>query len=131
EDFFRDCVPGFAVANIIGLSHQIGVRETRRVYGEYRLTREDCLSVARFDDKVFLCGAPIEDHRAAPGGKAGKGEETAWAYVPNGDAYDVPYRALIPKGRDEIWAIGRCFSATHVAHASCRSMAQTMAMGQA
>ncbi|MBI2497695.1 MAG: FAD-dependent oxidoreductase [Opitutae bacterium] len=127
EKFFRDCVPGFADANIIGLSHQIGVRETRRVYGEYRLTKDDCLSVARFDDRVLLCGAPIEDHRALRGG----GEETVWGYIPGGAAYDVPYRALVPHGRDELWVAGRCFSATHDAHASCRSMAQTMAMGQA
>lgn len=127
EGFFRDCVPGFAGANIIGLSHQIGVRETRRVFGEYRLTRDDCLGVARFADRVLLCGAPIEDHRPAPGG----GEETAWAYVPDGQAYDVPYRTLVPRGRYELWVAGRCFSATHDAHASCRSMAQTMAMGQA
>lgn len=127
EGFLRDEVPGFAAANIIGLSHQIGVRETRRVYGEYRLTREDCLAVARFDDAVLLCGAPIEDHRAAPDGA----EETVWGYVPGGGAYDVPYRTLVPRGRDELWVAGRCFSATHDAHASCRSMAQTMAMGQA
>ena len=82
--------------------------------------------MARFADRVLLCGAPIEDHRATPGG-----EETIWGYVPNGDAYDVPYRTLVPQGRDEIWVAGRCFSATHDAHASCRSMAQTMAMGQA
>lgn len=128
EAFLRDCVPGFAESNIIGLSHQIGVRETRRVYGEYRLTREDCMNVARFDDRVLLCGAPIEDHRAAADGKE---EETVWGYIPNGDAYDVPYRTLVPKGRNEIWVAGRCFSATHAAHASCRSMAQTMAMGHA
>lgn len=128
EQFFRDCVPGFAESNIIGLSHQIGVRETRRVYGEYRLTKEDCLGVARFDDTVLLCGAPIEDHRAAPDGRS---EETVWGYIPGGGAYDVPYRTLVPRGRDEIWTVGRCFSATHDAHASCRSMAQTMAMGQA
>jgi hypothetical protein len=128
EHFLRDCVPGFHEANIIGLSHQIGVRETRRVYGEYRLTKQDCLNVARFDDVVLLCGAPIEDHRASPDGQS---EETIWKYVPNGDAYDVPYRTLVPKGRDELWVVGRCFSATHDAHASCRSMAQTMSMGQA
>jgi hypothetical protein len=127
EHFLRDCVPGFARAGVIGLSHQIGIRETRRVLGEYRLTRDDCLGVARFEDRVLLCGAPIEDHRAAPDG----GEETAWAYVPGGAAYDVPYRTLVPRGRDELWVAGRCFSATHDAHASCRSMAQTMAMGQA
>lgn len=128
EKFFRDCVPGFSESNIIGLSHQIGVRETRRVYGEYRLTKEDCLGTKRFGDKVLLCGAPIEDHRAAPDGKS---EETVWGYIPNGGAYDVPYRTLVPRGREEIWAVGRCFSATHDAHASCRSMAQTMSMGQA
>jgi glycine/D-amino acid oxidase-like deaminating enzyme len=127
EGFLRDCVPGFGAASIVGLSHQIGVRETRRVYGEYRLTKEDCLGVARFADRVLLCGAPIEDHRAAPGG----GEETVWGYVPGGQAYDVPYRTLVPRERDELWVAGRCFSATHDAHASCRSMAQTMAMGQA
>lgn len=127
ERFLRDCVPGFGEANIIGLSHQIGVRETRRVYGLYRLSKDDCLSVARFDDRVLLCGAPIEDHRATRDG----GEETVWGYIPGGEAYDVPYRTLVPRDRDEVWVVGRCFSATHDAHASCRSMAQTMAMGQA
>ncbi|MBE2213467.1 MAG: FAD-dependent oxidoreductase [Opitutaceae bacterium] len=128
EQFFRDCVPGFSQSNIIGLSHQIGVRETRRVFGEYRLTKDDCLGVRRFEDRVLLCGAPIEDHRAAPDGKS---EETVWGYIPGGAAYDVPYRTLVPRGRDELWIAGRCFSATHDAHASCRSMAQTMAMGHA
>lgn len=127
EKFVREEVPGYENARISGLSVFIGLRETRRVYGEYRLTREDCLSVRRFDDKVLLCGAPIEDHRQ---GKSGE-DETAWAYVPGGAAYDVPYRTLVPKDRDDILVAGRCFSATHDAHASCRSMAQTMAMGQA
>lgn len=127
EAFLRDCVPGYEAARISALSTQIGVRETRRVYGEYRLTREDCLSARRFEDRVLLCGAPIEDHRK---GKCGE-DETAWAYVPGGAVYDVPYRTLVPRGRDEVWVAGRCFSATHDAHASCRSMGQTMAMGQA
>jgi hypothetical protein len=127
EAFVRDCVPGYENARIAGLSVQIGVRETRRVYGEYRLTRDDCMSVRRFDDRVLLCGAPIEDHRAGASGQ----DETAWAYVPGNAAYDVPYRTLVPKGRDDVWVAGRCFSATHDAHASCRSMGQTMSMGQA
>ena len=127
ERFVREEVPGYENARIAGLSTFIGLRETRRVYGEYRLTRDDCMSVRRFDDRVLLCGAPIEDHRK---GKDGE-DETAWAYVPGGAAYDVPYRTLVPKGRDDVLVAGRCFSATHDAHASCRSMAQTMAMGQA
>jgi hypothetical protein len=127
EAFLNDRVPGYETAKIIGLSTQIGVRETRRVYGEYRLSRDDCLTARRFDDEVLLCGAPIEDHRKSADGE----DETRWAYVPGNDVYGVPYRALVPKGRDEVWVVGRCFSATHDAHASCRSMGQTMSMGQA
>jgi hypothetical protein len=128
EDFLRDMVPGYERAKIIGLSHHIGVRETRRVYGEYRLTKEDCLSGRQFDDQIALCGAPIEDHRQNARGE----EETVWGYVDQeASAYGVPYRTLVPKSREELWVVGRCFSATHDAHASCRSMAQTMSMGQA
>jgi hypothetical protein len=127
ENFFRKNVPGYEEARLIGLSVGIGVRESRRVFGDYRLTREDCLSAARFEDRVFLCGAPIEDHRLGQDGQ----EETAWAYIPDSGVYDVPYRTLVPAGRDECWVAGRCFSATHDAHASCRSMGQTMSMGQA
>ncbi len=128
EDFLRDMVPGYESAKIIGLSHHIGVRETRRVYGEYRLTKDDCLRGQQFDDQIALCGAPIEDHRQNADGE----EETVWAYVEQeGGVYGVPYGTLVPKGREELWVVGRCFSATHDAHASCRSMGQTMSMGQA
>ena len=127
EDFFRAEIPGYQDSKIIGLSNQIGVRETRRVYGEYRLSKEDCMKAKQFKDQVFLCGAPIEDHRKSADGKS----ETFWQYVPNGGTYDVPYRTLVPKDSKNVWVAGRCFSATHDAHASCRSMAQTMSMGQA
>ncbi|HET8737765.1 MAG TPA: FAD-dependent oxidoreductase, partial [Pricia sp.] len=127
EDFFRAEVPGYQNAKIIGLSHQIGVRETRRVYGNYRLTKEDCMSAKTFDDQIFICGAPIEDHRQSKDG----GSETHWQYVPDGGIYGVPYGSIVPKKSTNTWVVGRCFSATHDAHASCRSMAQTMSMGQA
>lgn len=127
ENFFRAEVPGYQNAKIIGLSHQIGVRETRRVFGEYRLSREDCMSAKTFDNQIFLCGAPIEDHRKGATGDS----ETFWEYVPNGGVYGVPYGTIIPKESTNTWVVGRCFSATHDAHASCRSMAQTMSMGQA
>jgi hypothetical protein len=117
ETFLRREVAGFADAKIIGLSSpQIGIRESRRLLGAYRLTREDCLSQARFDD-----------HRQNAVGE----EETDWAYIPDGGVYDVPYRTFIAPGFDRLWVAGRCFSATHSAQASCRSMAQTMSMGQA
>lgn len=127
EAFFRNEVPGYEASKIIGLSHQIGVRETRRVYGEYRLNKNDCLSGNIPPDSIFLCGAPIEDHRKSKSGES----ETFWQYIPDNGVYGVPYGTIVPKGSELAWVAGRCFSATHDAHASCRSMAQTMCMGQA
>jgi hypothetical protein len=127
EKFFRDEVPGYSHSKIIGLSNQIGVRETRRVYGEHRLTKEDCMAANIPGDSILLCGAPIEDHRAGDEGEM----ETFWQYIPQGGVYGVPYGTIVPKDSNTVWVVGRCFSATHNAHASCRSMAQTMAMGNA
>ncbi len=121
--FLRDYIPGYENAVLSWLSHPIGVRETRRIYGEYRLTREDCLEGRKFADAVGACGAPIEDHHA--------GADTSWVYLPDGVTYDIPYRTLLPQQVTGLLVAGRCFSATHDAHASCRSMAQTMTMGQA
>lgn len=123
ERFLRDYIPGYEAAHLVTFSTQIGVRETRRVYGEYRLTREDVLSARKFDDVVGLCGAPIEDHHA--------GASTKWLYLPDGSTVDIPYRTLVPQKIENLYVAGRCFSATHDAHASVRSMAQCMAMGQA
>jgi hypothetical protein len=121
--FLRDCVPGYENAQLAAMSSQIGVRETRRVYGDYRLTRDDVLSARQFDDQIGLCGAPIEDHH--------QGADTRWEYLPDGTAVGIPLRTLIPQGSANVLVAGRCFSATHDAHASVRSMAQCMAMGHA
>ncbi|MCC7497148.1 MAG: FAD-dependent oxidoreductase [Bryobacterales bacterium] len=123
QRFLREQIPGYERAGLSFLSTQIGVRETRRVYGEYRLSREDVLSARKFPDVVGLCGAPIEDHHS--------GRDTNWAYLPDGETVDIPFRCLLPLGAEGLVVAGRCFSATHDAHASVRSMAQCMAMGQA
>jgi len=121
--FLRDRVPGFEASVVVGTSPSIGVRESRRVIGDYQLTREDVLTARRFEDEIGLCGAPIEDHGAGAG--------TEWQYVAGGAAYGIPFRALLPLGLDGLLVAGRCFSSTHDAHASARSMATCMAMGQA
>lgn len=121
--FLVDRVPGYERAALAALSTRIGVRETRRVHGDYRLTREDVLAARQFDDQVGLCGAPIEDHR--------DGADTRWHYLPDGEAVGIPYRALLVRDAANVLVAGRCFSATHDAHAAVRSMAQCMAMGQA
>jgi hypothetical protein len=93
------------------------------VYGDYRLTRDDVLGARQFDDQIGLCGAPIEDHAAGTG--------TVWQYLPDGAAVGIPFRSLVVRDASNVLVTGRCFSATHDAHASVRSMAQCMAMGQA
>jgi hypothetical protein len=121
--FLRDRVPGYERAELAALSSQIGVRETRRVHGDYRLEADDVLGARQFDDQIALCGAPIEDHHG--------GSDTAWRYLPDGEAVGVPLRTLLVRDADNVLVAGRCFSASHDAHASVRSMAQCMAMGQA
>jgi hypothetical protein len=93
----------------------------------HRLTKEECMAATIPQDSVLLCGAPIEDHRDGKNGES----ETLWQYIPKGGVYGVPYGTIVPKKSNLVWVVGRCFSATHDAHASCRSMAQTMSMGSA
>jgi hypothetical protein len=82
-----------------------------------------CSTPRKFEDAIVLCGAPIEDHHNQAG--------TKWEYLPDTETYQVPYRSLIPKDSINLLVAGRCLSATHDAHASVRSMAQCMGMGQA
>lgn len=121
--FLRDIVPGYANAELVGISMGIGVREGRRIHGEYTLTAEDVLEARQFEDAIARCGAPIEDHSG--------GVDTVWKYIPNSGTYDIPFRSLLPRGLDNVAVAGRCLSATHEAHASARSIAQCIAMGQA
>ena len=121
--FLVDRVPGYEDASIYGLSTMIGVRETRRVYGDTRVERADVLSARQFDNQIALCGAPIEDHRS--------GDGTDWNYLPEGAAVGIPLSSLVVRDSSNTMVAGRCFSASHDAHASIRSMAQCMAMGVA
>jgi FAD dependent oxidoreductase len=121
--FLRDRVPGYERAQLGWLSHQIGVRESRRIYGEYRLTRDDVLAARDFPDAIARCGAPIEAHHA--------GSDTHWEHIPDSRTYGIPYRCLVPRSVERLLVAGRCLSATFDAHASVRSMGQCMAMGQA
>jgi hypothetical protein len=121
--FLKDYVPGYEMAELSTFGFQIGVRETRRIYGEYRLTNEDVLYARQFEDQIGLCGAPMEDHH--------EGEGTRWQYLPDAKCVGIPYRTLIPKESHNLLVAGRCFSACHIAHSSVRSMAQCMVMGEA
>lgn len=121
--FLKGKVPGFENAYLLKTSDHIGVRESRRIMGHYRLTEQDVISGAKFGDAIACCAAPIEDHTAGTG--------TNWAYVEGDGYYHIPYRVLVPTGIDNLIVAGRCLSATHGAQASARNSAQCMAMGEA
>jgi FAD dependent oxidoreductase len=121
--FLKTEIAGYEEAELVAFATQVGVRESRRIYGDYRLTRQDVMEARQFEDQIALCGAPIEDH--------GEGGDTKWQYLPDGECVGIPFRTLLPAKVENLLVAGRCFSATHDAHASVRSMAQCMAMGQA
>jgi hypothetical protein len=121
--FLQDYIPGFESAYLVKTGCHIGVRETRRIKGDYQLQKEDVLQGKSFEDVIARCGMPIEDHHA--------GSDTRWIYVKDFGFYDIPYRCLIPQGLENVLVAGRCLSASHDAHASARSAGPAMAMGQA
>lgn len=121
--FFRRYVPGFEQSYAAQSGVTIGVRETRRVVGDYTLTAEDLLAARRFEDVIARGTYPLDIHDPA-----GKG--TKLVRIRDDDAYDLPLRALLPRGVDRLVVAGRCISGTHEAHSSYRVMPIAMATGQ-
>jgi len=122
--FLRARVPGFERAYLSGLAPQIGIRETRRITGEYVLTGEDVLAARRFDDGICNAAWPIELHEAA-------GPETRREHLRGDACYQIPYRCLVPLGVDRLLVAGRCLSSTREGNGSARVQAYAMAMGEA
>jgi hypothetical protein len=122
--FLRRYVPGFEDSYVVQSGIQVGVRETRRVLGEYQLTAEDVLGARKFDDAIARGAYPVDIHNP-------KGSGTLLKRLPPGEAYDIPLRCLLPKGTERLLVAGRCISGTHEAHSSYRVMPIVMATGQA
>lgn len=122
--FLRRYVPGFERSYVAQSGVQIGVRETRRIVGQYQLTADDLLGARKFSDVIARGSYPVDIHNPA-----GKG--TVLKRLPPGEAYDIPLRSLIPQGVDHLVVAGRCISGTHEAHSSYRVMPTAMATGQA
>lgn len=124
-DFFHSNLPGYEKCTCIGSGTTTGVRETRRVIGDYVLTAEDMVEGKCFPDVIVHEAEFIVDIHNPAG--AGQAEEKIQYVTP----YDIPYRCLLPKGIEGLLVAGRCISGTHRAHASYRVMSICMAMGEA
>jgi hypothetical protein len=122
--FLKKYVPGFRDAYVIQSGTHIGVRETRRIVGEYTLTGEDVLNGRKFEDAIARASYPVDIHNPT-----GKG--TVLRRLPPGEWYEVPLRCLVPRGVDNVLVAGRCISGTHEAHSSYRVTPTAMATGQA
>jgi hypothetical protein len=99
-DFFKKNIPGFESSFLSDTSPQIGTRESRRLEGEYILTKEDVLEGIRFPDVIAR------------------------------SLFDIPYRCLVPKKIDGLLVSGRCISTTHEAQASIRMICPCYATGE-
>jgi hypothetical protein len=116
-------VPGFEKAAFSGIAPRIGIRETRRILGEYVLTGSDVLAGRKRPDGICKGAHELDVHGA---GSAHRREMIA-----EGGSYDVPFGCLLPKRTANMLVAGRCLSATREAHGSARVMGTCMGMGQA
>lgn len=120
-NFLKKYIAGFKHSYLINMANDIGVRETRRIVGEYTLTEDDILSGRKFKDVIARNNSPMDIHSP-------DGEKQYWIDV---KPYDIPYSSLIPKNIDNLLVAGRCISATHKAMASIRFQPCCIATGQA
>jgi len=124
-EFIKEVTPGFENAYIVEISPQIGIRETRRVVGEYMLSEADILGCADFEDSIGVNGWPVEAH--VSGNVALK-----FPPIPESRGFNqLPYRMIVPKGMDNLFVAGRCASMTHDGQSSARVSGPCFAMGQA
>lgn len=124
-DFMRTDLPGFENVRLLDTASTIGVRETRRIVGDYTLTLGDLKNGRRFEDVIALCGYPVDIHDPTGAG-GGVGNEPTTANI-----YEIPYRVMVPKSVDGLLVAGRAVSATHEALGAIRVMPPCFAMGEA
>jgi FAD dependent oxidoreductase len=122
-NFLKERVPGFENSNFSALAPRIGIRESRRVMGDYVLTKEDVLEAKKRPDGIAKGGHEYDVH--------GAGKEHVRLQLKDGGSYDIPYGSIIPRNLNNVFIPGRHLSATIEAHSTARVMGTCMAMGEA
>ena len=120
--FLKDRVPGFENSYLLETAPQVGIRETRRIVGEYVLSKDDILSCRDFEESIGCNGWPLEQHL--------KGS-AKWTFLGGRGYHQIPYGTTLPKGVDNLLVAGRCASTTPEGQASLRVSGPCFAMGQA
>ena len=129
--FLKKWIPGFESAVYLSSGFQIGVRESRRLKGDYTLTQGDLIEGRPFDDAIAVAGYPVDIHPPTPEDQkkalsAAREEHS----IPQGRKCQIPYRCLITAQMRNLIATGRCLSAEHEALGAVRVTPIAMAIGQ-
>lgn len=120
--FMKKYVPGCADIQVLQVASCLGVRETRRIVGKYKLTAEDILEQKHFDDAICTFAYAIDIHNSEGGGATFKQVN---------HYYTIPYRCLVPENCGNLLVAGRSISGTSEAAASYRVIPCCIATGQA
>jgi hypothetical protein len=124
-EVLRRYIPGFGGAFLHSVSPSVSIRASRRIVGEYQLTRDDIEGQRKFPDGIARGAYPMSVQSAS------QPNVRQHLFVRDGGDYDIPYRCLVPEKVDGLLVAGRCLSATREAAGSARMGAQCMAYGHA
>lgn len=119
--FFKDNVPAFKDSELIDMAPEVGVRQTRTIVAEKKLSNDHVMNCIKCDDGIARSSWPIELH-------AGEVSKLNWLI---NDYYEVPYKSLVPKNTTNLIVAGRSLCADHEALASSRVTAQCFEYGHA
>jgi hypothetical protein len=134
-EFYRKYVPGFEKLEHATTASLMGVRESRRIVGEYELTFDDDFRTRReFPDQIGVYNKPIDIHHYSTADK--DYEEFIKVFMNEGkpapgERLGIPYGILVPKGWSNLWVAGRAVSADVEVHGSLRVQPFASVMGQA
>ncbi|WP_438445858.1 FAD-dependent oxidoreductase [Gorillibacterium sp. sgz5001074] len=123
--FLRKYVPGFGNIHLVHTGDQVGIRETRRIQGDYTLVVEDFLTMRTFTDDIARNSYYIDIHLA------NAGSTMTIKHLPKGKSHGVPYRCMLPKGVSNLLVAGRSVSSDRAVQGSLRVMPNCFAMGEA
>ncbi|WP_309570798.1 FAD-dependent oxidoreductase, partial [Deinococcus sp.] len=129
--FCRAFLPGCEAAFIGVVAPMVGIRESRRITGEYTLTLEDILDCAHFPDSICRNHYPVDIHSVREGAKLLHDREGSAPYFAKDAYHEIPFRCIVPLGVANLLAPGRAASSTFEAQSSIRVQQNCHSMGEA
>jgi hypothetical protein len=133
ERYYSEYLHGYHDMYLCYTADMLGIRESRRIVGDYVLTGADFVARATFADEIGRYSYPVDIHAMKPDNASYAAFESEYRTLRYGvgESYGIPYRALIPKGLFNVLVAGRCISTDRQMQASVRVMPGCFITGQA